>query len=100
MGIHHHHAVISQNDRGIRVHFILGSRDGGIDTISHLCELEEIFASGFRIGREGATEIEVIDRLDRSSRHPNTGQKLSTCPVRVHEIPSSNSSCEALPTPP
>jgi hypothetical protein len=64
-----------------------------------LREFEEIFAGGFRIGRDGATEIEVIDRLDRSGRHPNTGQKLSTCPVRVHEIPSSNGDYEVCVPP-
>jgi hypothetical protein len=90
VGVHHDHAIVGQDDRGVGVHFILRRGDGGIDAIRHRLEFEEIFAGGDCIGREGATEIEVIDRLDGCSREPHAGQKLSTGPVRVHPCSSSH----------
>lgn len=90
MGIHHHDPVVGQDDRGIGIHFVLGRGNGGIDAIRHRLEFEELFVGGCRIGREGATEIEVIHRLDGCGRKPHTAQKLSTCPVRVHLCSSSH----------
>ena len=88
--IHHHDAVVGEDDSGIRVHFILGSRDGSIDAVGHRFELEEVLSDRLGVARQGTAQIEMIERLDGCSRNPDTTQKLSTRPVCVHRLSSSH----------
>ena len=80
--VHHHHAVVRHDHRGVAVDLVARRRDGGVHAVADLLQLEEVLAGRLGVGRHDATELVGVERVNGRGRQTDLGQHLSTCPHR------------------
>ena len=84
VGVDDDDAVVRDDHRRVRVHLVLRRRDGRVDPVGHLLELEQLLRVGVGMRRHRAAELVGVEGVDGRSRDADLGENLSTGPLLRH----------------